>query len=175
MIMSLFSSTVLLLLVCSVLLSITTVKSQLNDSAQRCILQYHDLEKSLLSSEENVDSLTKTYFPPNEQTVVIVEVFYYINNSNIDVHPLTLELEGLNRTSGLEEKSSYRFRWSQTPIYLFMDPNILEALSLYSIRIIKHTARIVVDPICTNYSIDGIALPEYHLNQMTSLVSTIPK
>ena len=49
-----------------------------------------------------------------------------------------------------------------------MDPSILEVLSLYSIHIHPHTARLLVDHICKNYS---VSLPEFYLNQMASLVS----
>ncbi len=140
-----------------------------NGTNATCIRDYFDLEKSLLSSKPNIDSLTKTWFPPNEQRVTVVEVFYYINDSNLVEHPLILELGGLNATE-LQQRADYRYRWSLTPIYLFMGPQVLEALSLRVINILRHEARLLVDPICENYTVKGIRLPEYHLNQMTSLV-----
>ena len=138
-----------------------------------CIREYHELERSLFSSSINIDSLTKTFFPPNLPNPPIITVLYYINNPNLTDHPVNiLEKEGLeNRVLPYD----YQFRWSENPVYLFLDPNILEVLSLYSIRIRSHTARLLVDPICKNYSISGVPLPEVYLNQMTSLVSHCTK
>ncbi len=93
-----------------------------------CIQEYVDLEKSLFASETNVDSLTRAWFPPNEQSVPVVEVFYYINDSEVMEHPLNLELGGVSEIE-LMQRSDYRYRWSVNPIYLFMDPQVLEALS----------------------------------------------
>ena len=149
------------------------VKAQSIDSQSSCIRDYFELEKSLFSNTLNIDSLTQAWFPPNEQSVSVIEVFYYVNDSNLDEHPLVLELGGKLNESELLRRSDYRYRWSDTPIYLFMDPQILEALSLHVIRILPHQARLVVYPICLNYTSQGIPLPEYHLNQMTSLVSLI--
>ena len=139
-----------------------------------CIRDYHELERSLISSSLNIDSLTKTFFPPNLPNPPVVTVLYYLNNSNLTDHPVNiLEREEYENNANELLSHNYQFRWSENPLYLFMDPNILEVLSLFSIRIRSHTARLVVDPICMNYTVDGIPLPEFFLNQMTSLVSNI--
>ena len=139
-----------------------------------CIRDYHELERSLLSSSVNIDSLTKTFFPPNLPNPPVVTVLYYLSNENLTDHPVNiLEREGHENNGNELLSHDYQFRWSENPLYLFMDPNILEVLSLFSIRIRSHTARLVVDPICMNYTVDGIPLPEFYLNQMTSLVSNI--
>ena len=139
-----------------------------------CIRDYHELERSLLSSSVNIDSLTKTFFPPNLPNPPVVTILYYLNNANLTDHPVNiLEREGQENNGSELLSPDYQFRWSENPLYLFMDPHILEVLSLFSIRIRSHTARLVVDPICMNYTVDGIPLPEFYLNQMTSLVSSV--
>ena len=136
-----------------------------------CIRDYHELERSLLSSSINVDSLTKTFFPPNLPTPPIVQILYYLNISNLTDHPANLLVAEEEPVTVELLSHDYQFRWSENPLYLFMDPNILEVLSLFSIRIRSHTTRLVVDPICMNYTVDGVPLPEFFLDQMTSLVS----
>ena len=139
-------------------------------AVEKCIRDYHELEAALVENSLNLDSLTRSFFPPNEPSVPVVEVFYTISNSSDpDQHPLVLEIEGLNQTE-LTVLSKYRYRWSETPIYLFMDPIILERLALFTIRLQYHAVRLAVKPICDNYTIDSIPLPEYYLNQMTALV-----
>ena len=141
-----------------------------NSGSIDCVFKYHDLEESLLSNEVNLDSLTRTFLPPNEPRLPVTEVYYYLNDSGMMKHPVTLEMEGVSADE-LDDMATYRFRWSQTPVYLFVDPFLIEALSLYSVQIRKHAARLVLSPICSNYSVGGIPLPEFHLNQMTTLVS----
>ena len=139
-------------------------------AVEKCIRDYHELEAALVENSLNLDSLTRSFFPPNEPSVPVVEVFYTVSNSSDpDQHPLVLEMQGLNRTE-LTVLANYRYRWSQTPVYLFMDPIILERLALFTIRLRYHAVRLTVKPICDNYTIDNIPLPEYHLNQMTALV-----
>ena len=140
--------------------------------AEECIRDYHILESELVENELNLDSLTRSFFPPNTPSVPVVEVFYTISNvSGPDQHPLILELEGGHDETELALLAKYRYRWSKTPIYLFMDPIILEKLALFTVRINSIPARLVIrQNLCDNYTISGIPLPQYYLNQMTSLV-----
>ena len=140
--------------------------------AADCIRDYHSLESELVENEQNLDSLTRSFFPPNTPSVPVVEVFYTISNSSDpNQHPLTLEIEGGLNETALAVLASYRYRWTETPIYLFMDPHILEKLALFTVIIRSNPARLVIgQPLCNNYMISGVPLPEYHLNQMTSLV-----
>ena len=135
-----------------------------------CIRDYHRLEMELVNNDLNLDSLTRSFFPPNTPSVPVVEVFYTISNSS-DPHPLILEIGGDLNEIGLAVLANYRYRWSVTPIYLFLDPNVLERLALFAIRIRSNPARLVISrPMCNNYTLNGVPLPEYHLNQLTSLV-----
>ena len=140
-------------------------------AAEECIKDYHKLEASLVGNDLNLDSLTRSFFSPNEPSVPVVEAFYTVSDSqNPEEHPLVLELQGANETE-LSALAQYRYRWSETPIYLFMDPKVLELLALFTIRLRYHAVRVVVRPICDNYTRDKLPLPEYFLNQMTALVS----
>lgn len=137
-----------------------------------CIRDFHRLEFDLVDNNLNLDSLTRSFFPPNTPSVPVVEVFYTISNSSDpSQHPLILEIQGDLNETGLAVLARYRFRWSETPIYLFMDPNVLERLALFTIRIRTNPARLLLRrPVCENFTSNGIPLPEYHLNQLTSLV-----
>ena len=151
---------------------ILLVASIVGTGSCSCIKNYHELEKSLFNSSINIDSLIKTFFPPNLPNPPIITVLYYFNTPNLTEHPVNiLEMEGLETVENEVLPYDYQFRWSENPIYLFIDPDILEVLSLYSIHIHPYTARLLVDPICKNYSINGVPLPKFYLNQMTSLVS----
>lgn len=159
----------------NVLLFISVVVFQNLSTAQECIRDYHALEVELVEKDLNLDSLTQSFFPPNTPSVPVVEVFYTITNSSSpDQHPLILEIQGNLNDTELAVLAKYRYRWSETPIYLFMAPNILERLALFTIRIRSNPARLAIGrPLCDNYTIRGVPLPEYHLNQMTSLVRII--
>ena len=157
------------------LATLVLVGQTLSSAAEECIRDYHELEASLVGNPLNLDSLTQSFFPPNEPSVPVVDVFYTVSDSqDPDQHPLVLAIQGLNETE-LIVLAQYRYRWSETPIYLFMDPNILELLALFTIRLRYHAVRVVVRPLCDNYTIENIPLPEYHLNQMTALVSAHTK
>ena len=139
---------------------------------EECIRDYHSLESELVENNLNLDSLTRSFFPPNTPSVPVVEVFYTISNSSDpNQHPLILELQGALDETELAVLAKYRYRWSETPIYLFIGPTLLEKLALFTIRVKSSPARLVITkPLCGNYTINRIPLPEYHLNQMTSLV-----
>ena len=126
---------------------------------ESCIQHYYELEESLLANPLNLDSLTQGFFPPNEPSVAVVEVFYSVTNST---------------DPSLDLNVTYRYRWSDSPMYLFMDPGILEKLSLYTTRPSFRSITLVIEPICDNGTPrDGISIPTYLLNQLTAHVSSV--
>ena len=142
-------------------------------ATEECIRYYHELEDSLVGNPLNLDSLTQGFFPPNEPSVPVVEVFYTISNSSEPAeHPLVLESQGFDETE-LSDLAEYRYRWSESPIFLFMDPDILEKLALFTIRMRYHAVRLVVQPICENNTVNDTPLPEFLLNQLTAHVSLL--
>ena len=144
-------------------------------SKEQCIQHYYELEESLLSNPLNLDSLTNAFFPPNEPSVPVVEVFYSVANStNADSEDnhLAQESEDINSTDR-NEIASYRYRWSDSPIFLFMDPEVLQSLSLFTIRLRDHSVKLVVQPICEGYTAEQVPLPEYLLNLLTVNVSIL--
>jgi hypothetical protein len=52
-----------------------------------------------------------------------------------------------------------------------MDHNVLQSLSLFTIRLRDHSVSLVVGPICEGYTADQVPLPEYLLNMLTVNVS----
>ena len=142
--------------------------------SEDCITQYNQLERSLFKEPLNVDSLIRTLFPPNEQRISVAEMFYYTTD-NFSVHPSQLELTGEVDAETLDECANYKFRWTRSPIFLFMNPYLMDTLSLFTVRVNVHKARLLIDPICTqysNYTVKGtpVPLPEYYLDYMTTKV-----
>ena len=86
---------------------------------EECIQDYHSLEFELVENDLNLDGLTRCFFPPNTPSTPVVEVVYHISD--------------LNRT--------YIYRWTETPIYLFIDPFLLERLALHTISFVLPTCR----------------------------------
>ena len=150
---------------------------QSNNVSKECIMQYYQLERSLFKEPLNVDSLIRTLFPPNDPPVSVAEMFYYTTD-NFSVHPSQLELTGEVDAETLDECANYKFRWTRSPIFLFMNPYLMDTLSLFTVRVIVHKARLLIDPICTqysNYTVRGtqVPLPEYYLDYMTSKVHSV--
>ena len=137
---------------------------------QNCIRDYHDLEEDMLGNPLNIDSLVRSFFSPNEPLLPSLEVHYRVSNSSDpDQHPLVSNIVGPNETEQ-SILAEYHYRWSQSPVFLLIEPIVLERLSLYTFRSHPHSVKLVVSPLC-NYTIDDVPLPVDYLNQMTVLVS----
>ena len=141
---------------------------------------YNELELALTENSLNLDSLTRAFFPPNEPPSPFVEVVYWITSGTIDPDQQRLlqGMQGPPRSSDdtfwniSEYDTWYKYWWSESPIYLFMDSGILERLALFTISVPYYTAQIFINrSFCEDYTIQNIPLPQYHLNQMTTLVS----
>ena len=137
---------------------------------ENCIRDYHDLEEDMLGNPLNVDSLVRSFFSPNKPVLPVLEVYYRVSNSSDpDQHPLVSNIVGPNETE-LPILAEYHYRWSKSPVFLLIEPILLERLSLYTFRSRSDSVRLVVSPLC-NYTIDDVPLPVDYLNQMTVLVS----
>ena len=141
---------------------------------------YNELELALTENPLNLESLMRAFFPPNEPPSPFVEVVYWITSGTIDPDQQRLlqGMQGPPRSSDdtfwniSEYDTWYKYWWSESPIYLFMDSGILERLALFTISVPYHTAQIFINrSFCEDYTIQNIPLPQYHLNQMTTLVS----
>ena len=147
--------------------ALTPANAQGNDTNSTCINNLIDLEKSLLNKSSNVESLTRSFFPPNRPIPPVVQACYYVL-PNAVVEPGNLEQC---------ENATYRFRWTVSPIYLYMDPNLLESLALYAVQIHITSAKVQLDPLCAGSELasGGFHSQEQLLNQLTTLVRFLAK
>ena len=139
---------------------------------EHCIKDYHELESDMLANPLNIDSLVMSFFSPNGPSLPVLEVFYRVyNSSDPDQHQLVSSIVGANKT---EEPvlAEYHYRWSKSPIFLFLEPIVLQRLALNTFRIQHKSVNLVVSPVC-DYTINDVPLLVHYLNQMTSLVSVI--
>ena len=112
-----------------------------------CIESFLDLESSILTDEFNIQSLIHAFFPANHYPALVVEVHYYVNESNnggLFYHPIQPQASEDNFFA------DYIFSWVSSPGLLYGDPNILEGLSLRSLAIDYHYAHLVILPFCSD-------------------------
>ena len=97
-------------------------------------------ECSLLSNDFNIQNLTKVFFPTNQHPALVVEVYYYVNQT---VHP--------DDPSHLKNSSNstadYVYRWYASAILGFIQPKILTALSIGTLTVEMSNAHIVLAPL----------------------------
>ena len=157
-----------------------------------CIKEYHELERSVLRSPRNIDSMLRAFFPPNQEQAVLVEVTYQTEESETDTDPgaVLRFIEGSSCKNQPqfckhrdEERTNctYLYRWSSSPMYLFTEPRLLNDMSLSvlpgtELRI--RQAKLVVAEICnaredqiTDINGDVWDLPVFLLTQLTTFVS----
>ena len=177
----------LIMVICSVL-GLLTVPTLC------CIREYHELEQSVLRNPHNLDSLVRAFFPPNQEQAILVEVFYDREESTNSTYKLELLKFMLSNSCGNEPEfckhldegrtnCTYLYRWSSSPIYLFIEPRLLNDMSLNilpgtEIRI--RQAKLVMPEICnskedqiTDTNGDVWDLPVFLLTQLTTAVSNI--
>ena len=117
-----------------VLLASYGVRSE--PSKSRCLKTFQELEKSLLARSANADSLRDAFYPPNRQTGIVVNVFYYFDDGTIyDEQNVTY---------------NYAFRWATSAVLQFIRPELLQHLSLYTYHGHTTTLNITIDPVCAN-------------------------
>ena len=108
-----------------------------------CISKFYELEKSLLSREANLDALKEAFFPDDRQASITVEIYYYMARGNMSTISSS---EALNY--------DHKFRWTLSPVHVFVRPALLECLSLYVYQPSTVVARLIVDPICNSEETD---------------------
>ena len=143
-------------------IALAPANAQENITNPSCINNLIDLEKSLLNKSSNIESLTRAFFPPNRPFPPVVQACYYVLPNTV-VDPENMEQC---------ENATYRFRWTVSPVYLYMDPNLLESLALYVVQIHILSAKVLLDPLCAGSELDsgGFHSQEQLLNQLTTLV-----
>ena len=114
--------------------------------AHGCIATITELEKSLFQRKSNIDSLHRAFFPSDQHFPVAVDLAVHFSTSLQNASP------GLANTSTImrrdNAKFDYKFRWSESTVLLFIQPEMLRPLSLSVYQGVVTTAEIVIDPIC---------------------------
>lgn len=101
-----------------------------------CIKTHLELEKSVIARQSNMESMVSAFFPPNRQASIAAEVFYFFGN-------VSLSAEHFDIIS-----YDYAFRWSASPVFNLIRPELLQYLSLFVYRGETTTIKIVIDPLC---------------------------
>ncbi len=135
--------------------------STANDQAKFCISTVNEIQKSLVGRTVNLDSLSLAFSPSNYQQSISFVVHYhfcthhkFLNGSGSQV--LCKDLEqwandvNAGRTPAVDfrEQYTYKFIWNQSPINLFIRPELLATLSLYTFRIHIPLTHIILDELC---------------------------
>ena len=123
--------------------------------SEKCIGSFKELEKSLLSSDENMLNLVRAFYPANQHQALIVEVTYVVED---------------NDSIPTNTTSIYVFRWVFSQVLIYSYPQFLQGLSLRTYSHNIYYANITIDPFCQNISsIEKIRL----LNDATIWVSDL--
>ena len=88
---------------------------------ENCIKTYQELERAVIQRQSNMDSMVSAFFPPNRQASIAANVYYFFDDQN-----MSMNAENLDITS-----YDYAFRWSASPIFNLIRPELLHHLSLY--------------------------------------------
>ena len=101
-----------------------------------CVRSFSELERSLISKDSNLDSVSNAFYPPNRQVSIAANVYYFFNDGNEPG-------EDMNVAS-----YDYAFRWAASPVFELIRPELLQYLSLFVYQGQTTTIKIVLDPIC---------------------------
>ena len=125
----------------------------------KCLHSLDDFQVSLLNRSVNLISLQNAFYPANRQSSISFTVKYYLCNNNNSSEGSSLSCRDVERwVSDLNSgrvpsvdyaaNFSYKFGWNASPVSLFIRPELLAALSLFTFRIEVPTVHIILDPIC---------------------------
>ena len=79
--------------------------------------------------------MSDAFYPPNRQVSIAANVYYFFNDGN--------EHQDLDLGS-----YDYAFRWSTSPVFGIIRPELLQYLSLFVYQGQTTTTKIVLDPLC---------------------------
>ena len=125
-----------------------------------CISTLHEFQQSLVNRSVNLDSLNAAFSPPNRQASISFVVRYYFCSHSLNANSTTKVLcsdiekwaddknAGRDSEVDFSEEVKYKFLWNASPINLFIRPNLLESLSLYTFRTEVRNTSIILDQLC---------------------------
>ena len=112
------------------------------------------LESSLLNDPENLEWLTSEFFPTDSPVRTIVDIKYVVastyaeegeafadaekkhltSDDDDSMHRLGRVLKGYEEIEFFPQQNTLHFRWLDSSINMFVDPAILNKLSLYTFQ-----------------------------------------
>lgn len=104
-----------LVVVCIVHLHSNVVYAQ-----QKCINTYNDLKRSLRRNHINIQDMINVFYPPNESTNHVVNVYYCMTNTTDNT--TNIEDQYCNQTF-----SQYHFQWLVNSLPILTDSDVLRA------------------------------------------------
>ena len=132
-----------------------------NTPVDNCVSDYEDFELETFSNKENRYKLYDVFYPPNGHLPYAVELTYQTTLLNGTEH---------NITSSDDFCAIVHWRWISSPVFLFIEPDILNALVLRTLNYFRPwtTPSVIlhVPYPCTNNTFTFVA-------RMTSLVSWV--
>ncbi len=132
-------------------------------SDQFCISTLNQFQNSLVKRTANLDSLNLAFSPSNYQPSISFIVHYHfctqqkvLNSSKSQI--ICEEIEewvndknaGRKPTKDFSKTYAYTFLWNSSPINLFIRPDLLASLSLFTFRTHIFHTHIILDHLCEN-------------------------
>lgn len=149
--------TVLVILVSAVSIAESAAETSERGYPDQCLHSLDDFQVSLLNRSVNLISLQNAFYPANRQSSISFTVKYYICSNSTEGSSLScsdVERWVSDLNSGREPNVdylanySYKFGWNASPISLFIRPDLLKALSVYTFRIDVPIVNIILDSMC---------------------------
>ena len=125
-----------------------------------CISTLHEFQQSLVNRTVNLDSLGLAFSPANHQTSISFAIHYHFcsnsNDSNSTTDILCSNIEkwaneinaGRSPSVDFSGRYTHKFQWNASPINLFIRPELLASLSLFTFQINIQTTHIILDQLC---------------------------
>ena len=131
-------------------LTVTAVKMKKHKSNRRkdygCFATFLELEQSLLRRKSNIDRLHRAFFANDQHFPVAVDLLVHFSTS---LQHTSQELSYPSTIMRLDNDTyDYKFRWYDSRVLLFLQPEMLRPLSLFVYQGVVTTAKVVIDPIC---------------------------
>ena len=137
---------------------------------QDCISSLVNLEKSIVSNNGNIRNLTKGFYPANIFPALWVEVKYYLNTTYENETSVFLTHPVEDGAVKRLNKEDYVLFWVSSPVLIYINPKLLEGLSLHFVTIKNHSVQLVIQEFCDNLTrLEILGM----LNEATIWVSNI--
>ena len=120
--------------------SLTTEDSPVSSTGY-CATTFHDheLEASVISNPLNIVNIDDGFFPPNSHLSLYVTInMYYVQNDDVNT----------TDPNTIESLPDFTFQWFDIPLFLYIDPRVIQLLSGVLFSATSETINIVIDPLC---------------------------